>query len=157
MKIEIRLHQSQHELEQAAALMTGSEPWITLKRNYQAAMATLKDPINEVYVILADREPAGFAILKMKGFLTGYIQTIAVEEKFRGCGIGSAAIALLEERIFRASPNVFLCVSSFNTRAQQLYQKLGYQKVGVLTDYIEKGYDEWLMRKTRSSVNDFKG
>jgi ribosomal protein S18 acetylase RimI-like enzyme len=51
---------------------------------------------------------------------------------------------------------VFLCVSSFNERAQKLYQRLGYERVGELPDYVVKGYSEILMRKTRGPIFDFK-
>jgi len=48
----------------------------------------------------------------------------------------------------RNSPNCFLCVSSFNTNAQRLYARLGYQRIGELTDFIIPGAGEILMRKT---------
>jgi len=54
-----------------------------------------------------------------------------------------------EERILRQSPNVFLCVSSFNHRAQTFYERLGYQRVGELPDFLVQGQAEILMRKTR--------
>ncbi len=58
------------------------------------------------------------------------------------------AISTNATAIFSLSPNVFLCVSSFNKKAQNFYQKLGYKKVGVIIDYLVEGYDEILMRKT---------
>ena len=61
-----------------------------------------------------------------------------------------------EERIFRDSPNVFLCVSSFNTRAKALYERLGYELVGELKDYIVKGYSEYVFRKTVGPIRDFR-
>jgi len=54
-----------------------------------------------------------------------------------------------EERILRQSPNVFLCVSSFNHRAKTFYKLLGYQRVGELPDFLVQGQVEILMRKTR--------
>jgi ribosomal protein S18 acetylase RimI-like enzyme len=41
-----------------------------------------------------------------------------------------------------------MCVSSFNDGALRLYQRLGYQKVGELPDYIVAGHSEILLRKT---------
>lgn len=64
---------------------------------------------------------------------------------------GSAAGA----GILRESPNVFMCVSSFNQDARRLYQRLGYQVVGELTDYIVRGHSEILLRKTVGPVATF--
>lgn len=58
----------------------------------------------------------------------------------------------IEKRIFMTSQNVFLCVSSFNKEAQRFYQKQGYKNIGLLKDYIVKGYDEVLMRKTKGPL-----
>jgi ribosomal protein S18 acetylase RimI-like enzyme len=43
---------------------------------------------------------------------------------------------------------MFLLVSSFNQEARNLYNKLGYEEVGELTDFIIKGHSEILMWKT---------
>jgi len=61
-----------------------------------------------------------------------------------------------EERIFRESPNVFLCVSSFNPRAKALYERLGYEAVGELNDYIVRGHSEHIFRKTIGPIREFR-
>jgi len=60
-----------------------------------------------------------------------------------------------EARIFRDSPNVFMCVSSFNANAFRLYQRLGYEVVGELRDYLVRGHSEILLRKTRGPWTEF--
>jgi ribosomal-protein-alanine N-acetyltransferase len=50
---------------------------------------------------------------------------------------------------------VFMCVSSFNDGARRLYQRLGYQVVGELTDYIVRGHSEILLRKTSGPLATF--
>ena len=65
-------------------------------------------------------------------------------------------MAFAEERIFRDSPNVFICVSTFNTGARDFYQHLGYQVVGPLKDYLVAGYDELLLRKTIAPLATYK-
>ncbi|MEP6801761.1 MAG: GNAT family N-acetyltransferase [Acidobacteriota bacterium] len=91
---------------------------------------------------------AGFLILDMKGAFAGYIQTVCVAPERRGAGIGSALVRHAEERVFRESRNVFLCVSSFNADARRLYERLGYERIGELRDYLVRGHSEYLMRKT---------
>ncbi|WP_413038764.1 GNAT family N-acetyltransferase [Roseofilum sp. SID3] len=44
-----------------------------------------------------------------------------------------------EKRIFQSTPNVFICVSSFNPGARKLYERLGYSVIGELHDYIISG------------------
>src|SRR6185295_393094 len=87
-------------------------------------------------------------ILTMRGALVGFIQTVCVDAVTRGSGLGTRLVAFAEERIFRQTPNVFLCVSSFNPRARALYERLGYEVIGELKDYIIEGASEILMRKT---------
>jgi predicted GNAT family acetyltransferase len=99
---------------------------------------------------------AGFAIVCMVGAFVGYIQTVCVAPAERGRGLGSLLVAHAEERIFRESPNVFLCVSSFNPDARRLYQRLGYAVVGELTDYLVPGHSETLMRKSRGPWSEFR-
>jgi ribosomal protein S18 acetylase RimI-like enzyme len=49
-----------------------------------------------------------------------------------------------------------MCVSSFNKKAQKLYRRLGYEKVGVLKNFIVNGHDEILLRKTMGPLANFK-
>lgn len=144
------------DLQWCARLMASNEPWITLQRTYEDSLPLLEDPLSEVYLLQKEGSRIGFIMIKLKGSFTGYIQTIALSDSARGQGIGEAAISYVEELIFKLSPNVFICASSFNTGAQKLYQRLGYEVVGILKDYVIKGYDEVFMRKTRGSFHDFK-
>ncbi len=136
--------------------MASNEPWITLQRDYENGLIILQDPISELYLFFQNGARIGFIMIKTKGPFTGYIQTIVFLEAVRGQGIGEAAIRYIEEIIFMFSPNVFICVSSFNERARKLYLRMGYEVVGVLENYIVQGLDEVLLRKTRGPLNDFK-
>lgn len=144
------------DLQWCARLMAANEPWITLKRNYDHSIVLLQDPLSEVYLLKEKENRLGFVMIKLKGAFTGYLQTIVITEEARGSGLGEAAIHYVEELIFKVSPNVFICASSFNTGAQKLYQRLGYEVVGILKDYVITGCDEVFMRKTRGSLHDFK-
>src|SRR5919206_5822 len=112
--------------------------------------------IQEVYVAVRDGSVVGFVILVVKGAFVGYIRTIAVRADWRSRGLGRRLIWFAEERIFRDSPNVFICVSSFNERARALYERLGYELVGELRDYIVQGHSEWLLRKTLGPLAEFR-
>jgi ribosomal-protein-alanine N-acetyltransferase len=138
-----------------ARLMCSSEPWITLGRSYETSLAVVADPTREVYLARDRSGLAGFLILCMTGAFVGYIQTICVDPRCRGRGLGSTLLQFAEQRIRRSSPNIFMCVSSFNEGARRLYQRHGYAVIGELTDYIVKGHSEILLRKTFGPITSF--
>lgn len=150
VEIVLRPLAGEEEASACARIMSGSEPWRTLGRDYAVSLDMVRDPSREVYVALAG-DPAnvvGFLILTMRGAFVGYIQTVALCADWRGRGLGTQLVTFAEARIFREAPNVFMCVSSFNHRARALYERLGYEVVGELRDYIVSGYSELLLRKT---------
>jgi steroid delta-isomerase-like uncharacterized protein len=134
--------------------MCSSEPWLTFGRDYAASLALLSDPGREVHVAEVP-DLVGFVALDMRGTLRGYIQSVCVVPEFRGQGIGTALLGWAEGRILRDSPNVFLCVSSFNEAALRLYLRLGYTVVGELKDFMVTGHGELLLRKTVGSWAGF--
>lgn len=148
--IVVRRPASDGDARACARIMAENEPWITLRRDYEASLAIVRDPLREVYVACptAAADVLGFVILVMHGAFVGYIQSIGVREDWRGRGLGTRLIAFAEARIFRETPNVFICASSFNERARALYARLGYETVGELRDYVVRGESELLMRKS---------
>jgi [ribosomal protein S18]-alanine N-acetyltransferase len=145
-------HEADAEL--CARLMARSEPWVTLGRSYEASLRVVRDTTREVYGAYEGRDLIGFLILCMTGAFVGFIQTVLVDPERRGQGLGSRLLEFAEQRVFRDSPNIFMCVSSFNHDARRLYERLGYSTVGELTDYIVAGHSEILLRKTRGPLTD---
>jgi ribosomal protein S18 acetylase RimI-like enzyme len=156
-RVIVRPIDGEEEARACAEIMVTSEPWITLGRTTDQALAILNDrEVQEIYVAVHEGTAVGFVILVLKGAFIGYIRTVAVHADWRSLGLGRRLIWFAEQRIFRDSPNVFLCVSSFNPRARQLYERLGYETVGELHDYIVRDHSEWLMRKTLGPHADFR-
>lgn len=151
----IKRLETTHEIQICAHMMANSEPWITLGRDYKASIETLSVPSKEVYLAMVKEEIAGFTILNMQGGFIGYVQTLCVASEWRNKGIGSQLMAFAEQRIFKETPNVFICVSSFNPIAFKFYQDLGYEVVGELKDYIVAGHSEILLRKSISPLREF--
>ncbi|MFO1487994.1 MAG: GNAT family N-acetyltransferase [Verrucomicrobiota bacterium] len=140
------------EARLCAAFLSASEPWITLGITAEMAYERLMDSTREVHLAFHEERIAGVLSLFLAGPLNGYIQLLAVAPEFRRRGIGRRLVAFAEDRIFPHSPNVFLCVSSFNHEAQALYARLGYERVGELPDFVVKGHSEILLRKTRGPL-----
>jgi ribosomal protein S18 acetylase RimI-like enzyme len=146
--VAIRPLAGEEEARRCAEMMCSTEPWITIGRNFDESLKIIQDATREVYVADNDGRVEGFIILNMRGAFVGYIQTVCVDASSRGSGLGTQLVEFAEKRIFAETPNVFLCVSSFNPRARQLYERLGYTLIGELKDYVIRGHSELLMRKT---------
>ncbi|MBN8836277.1 MAG: GNAT family N-acetyltransferase [Sphingobacteriia bacterium] len=151
--MEITQSTNTNDFKECAAIMANTDPWITLKRNYEQCLQAFEGNFREVFVAKEKGVLLGFIILQMQGTFKGYIQTVAVAENARDKGIGSQLIGFAEEKILRTSPNIFICVSLFNHQAQKLYKRLGYEEVGILKDFIVNGFDEILMRKSFGSLS----
>ena len=144
------------DAQRCAHLMACSEPWLTLGRTYEACLAIVQDPTREVYLLKTETDLAGFLIVCMTGAFVGYIQTICIDPIRRGQGLGTRLVEFAERRILAESPNVFLCVSSFNPDARRLYERLGYRVIGELADYLVQGHSEILLRKTSGPLSGFR-
>ena len=155
-KVTFRPMVNDDEIATAAKLMSSSEPFTTLIFTLEKCEKSLRANPANTYYVAYEGIFAGLMILQTEGAFRGYIQTICVVPELRSKGIGTAMIKYAEEKIKSISPNVFMCVTSFNERAQKLYYSLGYEKVGVLKDYIIKGADEYLLRKASSPWTEFK-
>src|SRR5947207_5207704 len=140
--------QSDDDARLCAAMMCSTDPWLVLGRSFEECLRVVTDATCETYVARDDGAVRGFIIINIRGAFVGYIRSICVAADARGSGVGSRLIAFAEERIFRELKNVFLCVSSFNPRARALYERLGYEKVGELQDYVIAGASEIVMRKS---------
>jgi ribosomal protein S18 acetylase RimI-like enzyme len=166
--VAIRRLSGDDEAAACATIMSTSDPWLTLGRTFDRALAVVRDPDAEVYVAVARAGPeaeraganpaavVGFLVLSMRGAFPGYVRTVAARADWRGRGLGTVLLGFAERRILRDVPNVFLCVSSFNGRARALYLRLGYEVVGELRDYIVRGHSEWLLRKSVAPVAEFR-
>ncbi len=153
--MDIRPLETEAERERCAWMMSVSDPWMTLGRNYEQCLESLRKGPAELYVAVDDGEVRGFIMLMMAGALTGYIRIVCIDPTYRGHGLGTQLVAFAEERIFRESPNVWLFVTEFNTRARALYERLGYEVIGEVRDYIVRGCSEILMRKSKGPLVEF--
>jgi ribosomal-protein-alanine N-acetyltransferase len=147
-KLSIKLTTDPEDFEVCALMMSITDPWITLDMNYDQCLQAFDGISKEIYVIRFHNEIIGFVILQISGTFAGYIQTICISKDYRGQGYGKKLLHFCEERILKISPNVFICVSSFNKGAIKLYYDFGFKLVGELGNFVKEGFSELLLRKT---------
>lgn len=154
----LKIHKlsSPKDMRSAARLLAACDPWHKLGLSYKHCLKALKVPFRTTYAAYFRGRLVGLVTVAMYGTLKGYIQSLFVAEDFRGSGLGAKLLSCAEKKIFASSPNVFLCVSSFNTGARRFYRRLGYARAGTLKDFVVKGSDELLLRKTRGPLQGFK-
>lgn len=143
---------NQENFDFCALMMAKSDPWITLGMGFDQCILAFGGSSKEVFIMCDNSQIVGFVILQMEGTFKGYIQTICVSEDFRGKGFGKKLLKFCEERILKISPNIFICVSSFNTGALQLYTSFGFKIVGELNNFVKEGFTELLLRKSIGSI-----
>lgn len=156
MKVEIKKLRTQKQKELCARWQVASDPWKTLGASYERCLEGFSDRNKFCFLIRFENSPIGFLILIKQGVLRGYIATIFIAPEYQGKGFGSQVIAFAEKELFKEFPNVFLCVSSFNKKAEKLYRRLGYSKIGVLKDFFVSGYDETILRKSRGPISSHR-
>jgi ribosomal-protein-alanine N-acetyltransferase len=147
-KFSIKLTTDPEDFEVCALMMSVTDPWITLDMNYNQCLKAFEGSSKEIYVLRINKEITGFVILQTTGTFAGYIQTICISEDFRGKGYGKNLLEFCEKRILKISPNIFICVSSFNKGAIKLYYDFGFKLVGELDNFVKEGFTELLLRKS---------
>ncbi len=137
------------ERDWAAELLADSEPWITLRVTLEQCRKACRDPEYLLYVAHWQGNPCGAIVLQRSGLAgSPYIKSIAVAAEHRSRGIGAALMQFAENLFRNEARHMFLCVSSFNTRARAFYERQGYRAVGEFEDYIVEGASEILMHKS---------
>lgn len=146
-EIVIRAESNPAVFARCAAMMASTDPWIRLGMDENACAAAFGGQGREVYSVWIANDLAGFVVLQMLGTFKGYVQTLLVSEKYRGRGLSVRILEFCEAHISKVSPNMFICVSAFNDRARVIYERYGFEPVGILKDFVKPGFDELLLRK----------
>jgi [ribosomal protein S18]-alanine N-acetyltransferase len=108
---------------------------------------------------LLRRRDSDLFVADIKGEIAGYavfwavidqgeLGNVAVDESFRGKGIGSKLIkAVLDRATERGVQEVFLEVRKSNVRAQDLYKTFGFSEVGRRKNYYLEPLEDALVMK----------
>jgi len=105
--------------------------------------------VNQVIVGMAVAELEDKELKKV-----GHIWTVEVLPPYRRKGIAMKLLTELEERLrARGATECYLEVRTDNEPAIRLYEKLGYEKVGIIRDYYGPGVDAFFMVKDLTKMN----
>jgi ribosomal protein S18 acetylase RimI-like enzyme len=116
--------------------VTGS-PAESLIRSFQRKL-----PAMQRFEIIKGGELAGMAATQHP-FLHGpYLQLLAILPDFQGHNLGLRLVEWMEE-----ARQLWLCVSTFNSRAQAFYERFGFEAIAVLNKLASDRSDEVFMRK----------
>lgn len=78
----------------------------------------------------------------------GYIRFLVVRPEKRRRGIGRQLMGYVERRVFGHVGSIYVCIPSTSEPAQRFYEKLGYAKVGELSELNGEGQQEWILGKS---------
>jgi ribosomal protein S18 acetylase RimI-like enzyme len=151
VNFEVRPLISDEDLRFCAGLMARSAPWRTLFFSEEQCMVNLSNPLMTVHLAVsaAGVRFAFLATLPMGLGSEPLLEYVCVHEDHRNAGIGTKLIAYFEAQMYGDAANVYLFVSDINPDAVRLYERLGYERVGVLPNYNLVAQTEYLYRKYR--------
>ena len=105
-------------------------------------------PISHYFVYEEEGEIAGYFCGTVL-FEDAEVQNVATAPKFRQKGIGQALMAFFEDTAKeKGAENCFLEVRVSNTPARSLYEKRGYEQIGIRKKYYPDGEDALVMKKS---------
>ncbi len=144
------------DIEACATMIASTMPWQRYGITTKIATARLEAALRGDTTVLVAEDGGGIALgfvwLVRRGAfdLSGYIRWIVVAASLRSSGVGRQLLAAAEESIRQTSRDIFLLCSDFNVEAQRFYERHGYSRVGVLSDYVLPGVAELIYRKRLS-------
>jgi ribosomal protein S18 acetylase RimI-like enzyme len=139
--------------ETLGAAMAGMSPWSVLGWPAERLSRAFQRELPSVhrFEILSGGELAGIVTIQ-NPFLHGpYLQLLAVLPGFQGRNFGLRLLQWMEaEARTEEARQLWLCVSTFNSRARAFYERFGFEAVSVLEKLASDASDELFMRKRLS-------
>ena len=140
------------DIQFCASIMVRNPIWQRYQVTEDSARARFTKGMAEKAPILVAEEKdrvVGFIWYVPQGafYRSGYVMLIGVDPDSQSHGVGVSLMEAAEKEMFKTNADIFLLVSDFNVAAQRFYQRLGYQQVGVLVNYVLDGVNELIFRK----------
>lgn len=104
---------------------------------------------NTSFIAVKGRSAQGYgmAAIEQGNPRRAWLMSLAVRPKYRGAGLGEKLITHILKSLAEAKvSDVLLTVTPNNTKAVDLYQRLGFDTVKLLQDFYGPGEDRLLMK-----------
>ena len=141
------------EAENAARLgaaLAAMPPWSVIGWPAESLIRSFqrKLPAMRRFQIITGGELAGLAAIQHP-FLHGpYLQLLAILPGFQGRNLGLRVLEWMEAQArIEEARQLWLCVSTFNNRAQVFYERFGFEVMAILDKLASDRSDEIFMRK----------
>jgi ribosomal protein S18 acetylase RimI-like enzyme len=142
------------DIPEALEILSSSEP--QLEQNREEITRTLQQALGLGLLYGAEEEShlAGLVYFLAEPIFAhgGFIRFLAVRPEKQRRGIGRQLMGYVERRVFGRASSIYVCILETNGPAQRFYERLGYSKVGELTDLNGSGHREWILGKAGSHV-----
>lgn len=100
------------------------------------------------YVAELEEKVVGFIVGDLRSYSHGHVVSIAVDDQYRGKGIGTCLMKTLVEKFKKMGVKIVrLEVAVSNTAAQSIYKKMGFKIVDCIKKYYSNGEDALIMEK----------
>jgi ribosomal protein S18 acetylase RimI-like enzyme len=137
-------------------IVSASDPWKRLGERVDFTQALSRKPFSgEAYVCAVDGRAAGFIVFTPEPVFArgGYLRAIGVAPGMQRRGIGGKLLSFAEKAVSRRAPHFYLCVSSFNRKAQAFYAQQGYRRIGKIPGLLVPGASEYIYWKRLSPLS----
>ena len=130
------------------------DPWLTLNYQEKTLINYFNQNQTSTFEIIFDKEISGVISFRSP-WLRGYLlELLGIFPHAQQQGIGKELINWLENLASENElNNLWTLVSSFNEKGQTFYHKMGFTKVGTISQFISDEYDEILLRKSLFSYD----
>ena len=126
------------------------DPWASLGYGPTALESYLgrDDPALIRFVIeRGDDDRAGILAVRYPWLRGPYIEMLAVFPAHQGLGLGRTVMAWTMAQAAMVAPNLWVCVSAFNSAARAFYAAQGFIEVAPLDGLVAPGESELLLRR----------
>jgi len=142
MKIEVR-RAAESDLDFIAALEKESFSIPEKREDFEKMLCS---PDKVLLVATCDGECAGY-VAAYTVVRESDILTVAVEPRFRGCGVGRELLCALFDALSGESDVIFLEVRESNGAARKLYTSAGFSVIGSRKNYYKLPTEDAILYK----------
>lgn len=136
---------------QCAEIISSEHAWQVYGIDLNKAIEILTSMPDQIYVAIENNIVQGFATLRLQGVgnIGSYVRMLAVRRDCRRQSIGRFLIDHIQKEAEKqGDKDIFLICSTDNPNASRFYESIGFNRIGILSDLLVAGHDEFLYRRS---------